>query len=82
MFVRTAATRAQARSPKTTAAASEAGGTTHRELTERFNALIPRANKLGVTWARTHTSAFETKALGVRQLARLEAAIAAARRIR
>jgi hypothetical protein len=53
---------------------------THRELTERFNALVPRVNKLGVTWARHHTSPFETKAQGARMLARLEAAITAAQR--
>jgi hypothetical protein len=27
------------------------GGVTQRDLTERFNALVPRANKLVITWA-------------------------------
>ena len=48
----------------------DASTVTHRELTERFNALVPRAKKLGITWARHHTSAFESKALGVRMLAK------------
>jgi hypothetical protein len=42
-------------------------------LTEQFNALVPRANRVGVAWARHHPSAFETRALGARMLARLEA---------
>ena len=48
---------------------------THRELTEAFNNLVPRANRLGITWARHHNSAFESKALCARMLARLEEAI-------
>jgi hypothetical protein len=34
-----------------------------------INALVPRANRLGVAWARVHTSAFESKAQGARMLA-------------
>jgi hypothetical protein len=54
---------------------------THRDLTERYNTLVPRALALGITAVanskvRPHTSAFE---LGVRIIAALEGAIAAAR---
>jgi hypothetical protein len=52
---------------------------THPQLTETFNKLVPVANKRGITWAKHHTSAFETRAGGIKQIARLEAAIAAAR---
>jgi hypothetical protein len=52
---------------------------THSQLTERFNALVPQASNLGITWARHHTSAFETKKAGVRMVAKLEEAIAAAK---
>jgi hypothetical protein len=56
---------------------------THRELTDRYNALVPRALALGITAVanskvRIHTSDFFTKELGVRIIAALEAAIAAA----
>jgi hypothetical protein len=73
-------TRARARRVRKRSDKTVANGLTHRELTERFNALVPRANRLGIAWARRHSSAFETKALGVRMLARLEQAIAAAAR--
>jgi hypothetical protein len=59
--------------------AADASTMTHRQLTEVFNALVPRANRLGIAWARHHTSAFESKALGARMLARLEEAIARVR---
>jgi hypothetical protein len=51
-------------------------------LTAHFNKLVPVANRLGIAWARHHTSAFETKAGGVRQVLRLEAAIAGAQAVR
>jgi hypothetical protein len=56
---------------------------THRELTERYNALVSSALALGITAVanskvRPHTSDFFTKDLGVRVIAALEGAIAAA----
>jgi hypothetical protein len=56
---------------------------THRELTDRYNALVPVALGLGITSVanskvRPHTSAFFTKELGVHIIAALEGAIAAA----
>jgi hypothetical protein len=76
---KTAARHARARRASKRALKVAIADMTHRELTERFNALVPSANKLGIAWARRHTSAFETKALGLRMLARLEDAMHRAR---
>jgi hypothetical protein len=40
---------------------------THRELTARFNALVPSALKAGVK-CKIHRSAFESRRSGVRML--------------
>jgi hypothetical protein len=37
------------------------GGTTIREKTEQYNSLVPAAHKKGVTWAKRHTSNFESQ---------------------
>jgi hypothetical protein len=54
------------------------GSTTLRGLTDAFNAAVPQATKLGIAWAKHHTSLFESKALGQRVLARLQKEIMAA----
>jgi hypothetical protein len=63
-------------------AATDTSAMTHPQLTETFNKLVPTAKKLGIAWARHHTSAFETRAGGIKQIARLEAAIAEAQAAR
>lgn len=65
------------------AAQPPAGAPTHAQLTARYNALVPVALALGITTVanskvRIHTSDFFTKDLGMRIIAKLEAAIAAA----
>jgi hypothetical protein len=64
-------------------AAAQPPGRLAAQLTARYNALVPIALALGITVVanskvRPHTSAFFTKELGVRIIAALEAAIAAA----
>jgi hypothetical protein len=39
---------------------------------------VPQATKLGIGWAKHHTSLFESKALGQRVLARLQQEMMAA----
>jgi hypothetical protein len=36
-------------------------GSTIREMTEEYNRLVPAAKKAGITWAKHHTSNFESK---------------------
>lgn len=55
-----------------------AAGPTIRQITDEYNALVPEAQALGVR-ARHHSSLFESKALGQRQLDKLKADLAAAR---
>jgi hypothetical protein len=48
----------------------DTAGLTLKQLTEAFNAAVPQANRLGIGWAKHHTSVFESKALGARVLAK------------
>lgn len=41
--------------------AKSTNGTTIREKTEEYNRLVPAARKAGVTWAKHHTSNFESQ---------------------
>lgn len=44
------------------ARAKSTSGTTIREKTEEYNAMLPAAKKAGVTWAKFHSSNFESQA--------------------
>ena len=77
------------RSRKTTAARPRRGdnlagkkrdGKSVREMTERFNQLVPEATKAGVKgwWVKEHVSLFESRAAAVRMIDKLEAAMALA----
>lgn len=48
------------------------GGTTVASLTEQFNALVPRAQKKGIKWAKHHSSAFGSREGAEKQLKRLQ----------
>jgi hypothetical protein len=48
------------------------GGPTIHALTEEFNRLAEGAQRLGITWAKHHTSDFGTRAAAEQQLARLK----------
>lgn len=59
---------AKAKTPKAAAArkappprTKSTDGSTIREMTEEYNALVPAAKKAGVAWAKHHTSNFESK---------------------
>jgi hypothetical protein len=47
----------KAGSPRRSPQATKVSSMTHLQLTEHFNALVPRAKKAGITWAKHHTSA-------------------------
>jgi len=51
---------------------------THQQLWDTWNALVPAAQTAGIK-CKIHTSAFERKELGIKQIGKLRAAIAAAK---
>ena len=74
--------RAARAKPKTRRRASAAtpadlAAMTHQQLWDTWNALVPEAISAGLK-AKAHTSAFETKAGGVKQITKLKEAIKAA----
>lgn len=77
---RRAKTAASRKRTTTAVKAIDPSNTTIKGLTERFNALVPAAQAAGLKWAKRHTSMFESKALGLRIVAKLEAELTAARR--
>lgn len=58
-------------------AARRTEGPTLKDYTAEYNALVPAAKKAGVTFAKVHTSLFESKDKAVAQLDRLKKAIKA-----
>jgi len=71
-------TRRRARPAAPSAAApADLAAMTHQQLWDTWNALVPEAISAGLK-AKAHTSAFETKAGGVKQITKLKEAIKAA----
>lgn len=66
--------------PKVRGARGE--GPSLRELTDQYNALVPEALNLGLKGVKHHTSLFESKALGVTQVAKLTERVREAREAR
>jgi hypothetical protein len=54
------------------------GEDTVRGLTQRFNELVPKARKAGITWAKTHASLFGSKEHGLAMVKKLERELARA----
>lgn len=50
-------------------------GTTIREKTDEYNRLVPQAKKAGITWAKHHTSNFESQVKADVALKKLKDAI-------
>lgn len=56
-------------------AKKRAEGPSLASFREEYNSLVPAAKKAGITWAKHHTSEFESKTKGAAQVERLKKAI-------
>lgn len=73
---------ARAKGRKTTASRPRVTGNgpapgTIKALTDEFNALVPKAQKKGIKWAKHHSSAFASAAGAQKQIDRLRAELEA-----